>query len=214
MKLTSVSKKIANRVHSTLFNQNTDYKGLSFNTDITTAHLGGNVRQGDPFTYCPRVWTYLVKRFAVNSVLDLGSGLGFAAHFFHTMGQKVIAVDGLISNVENAIFPTICHDLARGPVRTKVDLVHCHEVVEHIDETHLENLLESLCTGKFLTMTHAMPGQDGYHHVNLQPPEYWISHLQRFGLIVIPEDTKRIRDLAALDGAVYMQRSGLVFGRR
>lgn len=49
-------------------------------------HLGGNLWQGDPWTFAPRVWRYMIDRFAVNSVLDIGSGRGHAAHWFHRAG--------------------------------------------------------------------------------------------------------------------------------
>jgi hypothetical protein len=60
-------------------------------------------------------------------------------------------------------------------------------------------------------MTHALPGQAGYHHVNLQPPEYWIQKLEAKGGRLLQEDTDRVRKLAAADGAIYMQNTGLVF---
>ena len=31
------------------------------------------------------------------------------------------------------------HDLTKGPVVARVDLVHCQEVVEHIEERYLDN---------------------------------------------------------------------------
>jgi hypothetical protein len=34
-------------------------------------------------------------------------------------------------------------------VETRVDLVHCHELVEHIEETFLDNVLASPMCGKY-----------------------------------------------------------------
>jgi hypothetical protein len=132
-------------------------------------------------------------------------------HFFRKKGLKVVAVDGLKQNVEKSLHPAIQIDLTISSVKTKVDLVHCQEVVEHIDEKFLENLLMSLSCGKILLMTHALPGQGGYHHVNLQPAEYWISNLLRYNFCVLVEDSNRVRKLAGQDGAIYMAQSGLVF---
>jgi hypothetical protein len=95
-----------------------------------------------------------------------------------------------------------------------VDLVHCQEVVEHIDPIHIGKLLHSLSCGKFLVMTHAFPGQGGHHHVNEQPSEYWIQALANYGLELLPEETKRVRELAKVDAAIFMQISGLVFINR
>jgi hypothetical protein len=178
--------------------------------NLDTPHLGGNIRSGDPHTFAPSVWDYVLRRFCIQSVLDLGSGLGYSSSYFFKSGCKVLAVDGLESNCRNASYPTLEFDLTKGKINTKVDLVHCQEVVEHIEEKYLDNLLGSMCTGQFILMTNALPGQGGYHHVNEQPTEYWISHFTRLGYVVLHEDTLRIRRLAEVDGAIYLARTGLL----
>jgi SAM-dependent methyltransferase len=174
-------------------------------------HLGGNIRFGDLNTFCPKVWDYVIDRFGIESVMDLGSGLGHAAHYFFGRGLRVVAVDGLTENVQGAIFPTVLHDLTKGPVETRVDLVHCQEVVEHIDEEHLENLLSSLTCGRYILMTHAVPDQGGHHHVNCQPTEYWIDHLARRGCQLLVDDSNRVRVFAGADNAPYMAATGVLF---
>jgi len=71
----------------------------------------------------------------------------------------------LRASVEVSLYPAIQHDLTKGAVFARVDLVLCQEVVEHIEEKYLENLLDSFATGKYVLMTHAVPGQGGHHHV-------------------------------------------------
>jgi SAM-dependent methyltransferase len=190
------------------------YQGLKAVASAAEEHLGGNIREGDPFTFSPTVWKYITDRFAVKSVLDLGSGLGYSANYFYRLGMQVVAVDGLRENVAGAIYPTLKFDLAIGAVECNVDLVHCQEVVEHIDEAHLENLLRSLACGKFVLMTHALPGQGGYHHVNEKPTEYWVGHMARHNCVVLEEDTKRIRRLASEDGALFLARTGMLFANK
>lgn len=190
------------------------YDGLRGVSDDAQAHLGGNVVEGDPFTYAPLVWDYLIRRFAVQSVLDLGSGMGYSAAYFYNAGIKVIAAEGLEQNCESAVFPTILCDMTLAPVKCKVDLVHCQEVVEHIEEVYLDNLIKSLCCGKYVLMTNALPGQGGHHHVNEQPTEYWIEKMSQYGCEVLLEDSNRIRELAAQDGAIYLAKTGLVLANR
>ena len=190
------------------------YQGLINIEDASNPHLGGNHKEGDPFTYCPSVWHYVIHRFSIKSVLELGSGLGYASHFFHKQGLQVIAVDGLKSNVENAVYPTTQVDLAKSSVFCRVDLVHCQEVVEHIEEKYLDNLLASLTCGKFILMTNALPGQGGYHHVNEQPTEYWIKLLNKRNCELLVEDTNRIRQLATNDKAIYLARTGILMANR
>src|ERR1700722_16698995 len=188
-----------------------NYQGLQHASSALASHLGGNIRGGDPFTFCPSVWEYVINRFAVMSVLDIGSGCGDAAAWFYRKGLQVIAVEGMDENISNSLYPAIKQDLTIGPIVTKVDLVHCQEVVEHIDEKYLENLLASLATGRVVLMTHALPGQGGYHHVNEQPSDYWVNHLSRIGGSFLQEDPARIRALAKADGGVYMEQTGMVF---
>jgi SAM-dependent methyltransferase len=174
-------------------------------------HLGGNVLQGDSWTFAPNTWRYVIDRFAVSTVLDVGAGLGHAAHWFHKAGCQVVAMDGLPTNVNRAIFPVVQHDITNGPFKCPVDLVHCQEVVEHIEKKYIEELLTTLCNGKVIIMTHGEPGQPGHHHVNCQPSTYWIEKLDARGWEFLPEDTRRIRLVAANEGAHHLARSGLVF---
>jgi SAM-dependent methyltransferase len=190
------------------------YEGTTKVEARDAPHLGGNIREGDPFTFCPRVWDYVIDRFCIESMMDLGSGVGTAARYFFKRGVRAIAIDGLAANVAMSCYPAICHDLTKGPVVSSVDLVHCHEVVEHIEQQYLGSLLASLACGRIILMTHAQPGQGGHHHVNLQPATYWIEHISARGYNLMADDTERIRELARQDGAVYMQSTGMLFHRR
>jgi SAM-dependent methyltransferase len=190
------------------------YQGLIAATDSQQSHLGGNIIEGDPFTFAPSVWNYLIERFAVRSVLDLGSGKGYSSFYLSKRGLDVIAVEGLKENVKASLYPAILFDLTQAAVFCKVDLVHCQEVVEHIEEKYLDNLLQSLACGRFIVMTNALPGQDGYHHVNCQPTEYWIDKLKAYNCEVLIEDTERVRKLAEKDNAKYLAKTGLVLANR
>lgn len=187
------------------------YTGLQGVEIAQEAHLSGNIREGDPNTFAPRVWRYLLERFAVRSVMDLGSGIGYAADWFYKQGCQVVAIEGLKENCAAALYPTVQWDLTRGAISCAVDLVHCQEVVEHIEEEFIDNLIASLANGRFILLTHALPGQAGYHHVNLKPPEYWISHMRRFGCVLLEEDTKRVREFATQDTARFLAASGMIF---
>jgi hypothetical protein len=187
-----------------------NYAGLTNLANQAMPHVGGNIREGDPYTFAPSVWNYVIERFCPKSVLDIGSGLGHASEFFHSKGLRVLAVEGDPSNVAGSMYPAIQFDLTRGAVNARVDLVHCQEVVEHIEERYLDNLLDSMCAGRYILMTNALPGQGGHHHVNEQPTEYWVKHLAMRGCRVLVEDTNRIRRLAAADGAIYLAQTGLL----
>jgi uncharacterized protein (DUF1330 family) len=63
-------------------------------------------------------------------------------------------------------------------------------------------------------MTHAVPGQKGWHHVNCQPSEYWINHLSSRGYELLEDDSKTIQKLSASDGGKHIARNGMVFKRK
>jgi hypothetical protein len=188
--------------------------GYDFVQNAELPHVGGNIWQGDPATFAPRAWAYMLERFAARTVLDLGSGRGHAANWFASKGARVVAIDGDPANVNGALYPTVLHDLTTGPIRCRVDLVHCQEVVEHIEEIHLPSLLGTMASGDVILMSHAEPGQPGHHHVNCQPGEYWIGKLAAHGFNWLQIDTDRVRKMASDDGAWHLARSGLVFARR
>lgn len=177
-------------------------------------NLGGNCLEGDPYTYSPGVWSYLIDRFCITSMLDVGSGLGHCADFFFRRNIKAICFDGLDFNVEKCLYPTIKWDLTKGPFKVKVDLVHCQEVVEHIDQEYVQNLIDTLKCGHYICMTHAVPYQGGHHHVNCQPTEYWIDIMKKNNCYLLSEDTERVREIASRDKSGYLVSTGLVFCNR
>jgi hypothetical protein len=63
-----------------------------------TPHLGGAIKVGDPYTYCPAAWDYVISRFCIRSILDLGSGSGNVSYYFHKAGMQVVALEGLPAN--------------------------------------------------------------------------------------------------------------------
>ena len=188
-------------------------EGLQNIVDATDPTLGGNINHGDPFTFAAPVWDYLMDRFAVSSILDVGSGQGHCAAYCARKGRYVIAIDGLKANMARAVHPTVLHDLRKGPFVAQVDLVYCQEVVEHIEESYIDSLIATLANGGVVAMTHALPDQPGHHQVNCQPSTYWIDHMSRAGYALLKDDTERIRVMAKQCGAVYFAASGLVFGR-
>jgi SAM-dependent methyltransferase len=173
-------------------------------------HLGGNIYEGDELTFTPECWSYVLSQYKIKSVLDVGSGRGFAAKWFSDRNLDVTAIDGLEDNIKSAIYPTELVDLTKDSYSKSVDLVNCVEVVEHIYQEYLENLLDAICCGKYLLMTHAVPGQRGYHHVNCQPQEYWVNHVESRGYRFLEEQTNNIRKLH-LNVEYGIGKTGLFF---
>lgn len=191
------------------------YKEGIIDTDFP--HLGGNSVGIHKSTYCTKSWDFIIKKYNIKSVLDVGSGRGHAAKWFKENGLESIAIEGLKDNVKNAVYPSICIDLTKQSYITNVDLVNCIEVVEHIEEKYINNLLDTICCGKYIFMTHAVPGQDGHHHVNCQPKEYWIEYLESRGFVESIVDSTKIKELAGnahhiSDTGIFLIRKDLCAG--
>jgi 2-polyprenyl-3-methyl-5-hydroxy-6-metoxy-1,4-benzoquinol methylase len=185
--------------------------------DKDKPHLGGNQPRIMKSSYVPNSWKYILDHYDIKTALDIGGGFGFCTKWFIDQGVDCTLVDGLEYNVTNGVASDngIVHDLQDGPVNhEEVDLVVCIEVVEHVKEEYLKNLLDSLALGKYILMTFATPGQAGWHHVNCQPEKYWLDHLSKYGYSVLQKDQNQIRNLARKEGGTHIQRSGLFLSRK
>lgn len=174
---------------------------------------------GDPHSWTPYMWSELVRKNNINSVLDVGSGLGYSAAWFRIMGLDVTAIDGLPFNVKNAVYPTIEHDLTQGPFITEggYDLVWSCEVAEHIDEKYIDFFLQTVTNCKVLAMTAAPPEDGGHHHVNCRNIEYWIEKIEKdYGMKYNHIQTVTLQRIAYAYGPrsdSHFKRNGMIFCR-
>lgn len=172
-------------------------------------HVGGCNIYGDPATECPKMWKYLVDSLNIKSVIDVGCGFGFHTKYFkEILGCEVLGIEGSEKVVELSLLPSdiIWHDYTAGPyVPNKIyDLCWTIEFVEHVEHTFVQNFVDTFKKCRYLAMTHGLPGQAGYHHVNCQPPEYWINILQNNGFVVDNDLTSTCRRLSAIDCDDYI----------
>ena len=177
-------------------------------------HLGGYVEGGDPATHYPEMWRWIVESFTVQSVIDIGCADGQALDFFAGLGCRVLGVEG-VPQAKPAIAR---HDYTLGPYRPadSFDLGWCCEFVEHVRAEFVPNFLATFgAVRSLLLLTHAFTGQDGYHHVNCQPSDYWIERVEGVGFRFDPALTAECRTRAAANPNPYNHfvRSGLVFRR-
>ena len=175
-------------------------------------HLGGYGIGGDPATYYPELWEWTVREFGIRSVVDIGCGDGQSTKFFKGLGPRVLGIDGVPQHdpeIEH-------HDYSTGPLvlTQPFDLGWCCEFVEHVASDCVENFLATFrAVEKVLLLTHAFPGQDGYHHVNCQPTEYWVERVTSIGFVWDEALTNKTRELARLNQNPFnhFARSGLAF---
>lgn len=188
---------------------------------VKDGHLGGYIQGGDPGTWCPHLWNWLVDQFSVQSVLDVGCGEGHSTRYFRDLGCDALGIDGCAQAVAENVVPGQVwqHDLCQGPYGTEqpVDLVWSCEFLEHIDERYLSHVLQTFANArKVVAVTHAFPGQeDGHHHVNCRSSRYWIQHIESLGFTCDVQRTLAARRISLADyrGINHFARSGLVFVR-
>jgi Methyltransferase domain len=175
-------------------------------------HLGGYWKGGDPNTFCPELWQSVVKEYGVTSVIDVGCGEGHSTKFFSELGLTARGIEGGALAFKHSVVPhlTVRHDYTKGPYvpDREFDLVWCCEFVEHVEERYVANFLATFSVARYCLMTHAFPGQTGYHHVNCQPAEYWIARLAAVGFRYDEAVTARLRSLTT---AKHVTRSLLFF---
>jgi hypothetical protein len=172
---------------------------------ITPPHLGGHnneTNMDEP------ILDYLIARYAPKSFLDVGCGPGGMVAAARKRGLVALGIDG-----DNSVKPDVLHDYTKGPMERTLDLpspvlVWCVEFVEHVKEAYLLNVLDTFRRADVLFLTHALPGQGGYHHVNEQLPEYWIDAMDKIGFGIEKKATTDSRSVAI---NTYTKRSGLAF---
>ena len=173
-------------------------------------HVGGCSIYGDPATEHPKMWKYLADTLGIKSVIDVGCGFGFHLKYFkEILGLDVLGIEGSSKVVDICFLPNdiISHDYTNGSyIPEKVyDMCWCIEFVEHVEEKYRENFIDTFKKCKYLAMTHGMPNQAGYHHVNCQSPEYWVGLLQKHGFTLLDDLTSIARNIANVDCEDYIK---------
>lgn len=177
---------------------------------VTDGHLGGYLPGGDPATWFPDMWTWLVSDFGVKSVLDVGCGDGSAVDYFTSLGIPALGVEGIPQD-----HPRIeQHDFAEGPWPSwnhyfRFDLVWCCEFVEHVEERFIPRFLPAFQTAPIVLLTHAEPGQPGYHHVNCRSADYWEGVMMGISYKLDPDLTAKTRELAAKNTFTWEDEQGV-----
>lgn len=181
--------------------------------DPSRPHLGGNIAGGDPRTLSTGVWELLLDRLRPRSVIDVGCGEGHALDWFRLRGLETFGVDGLPANIARVQHPAALHDLTQGPHlgSLRFDLCWCCELVEHVEERFVMNVVKTFRLARTVAMTAAPPGQTGHHHVNCRDEGYWIRLMEQSGFNLLPGLTHDCRKAA---GDTYFKTSGLVFARK
>jgi Methyltransferase domain len=181
------------------------------NRMVEAGHLGGYQPGGDPAAMCPDLWRWFVGKFGIRSVIDVGCGDGAALDAFAELlgSENVLGVEGVPQDHPRIV----CHDYTTGPYvpDREFDLCWSAEFVEHVEEEFVPNFLATFAAAHHVAMTHGVPGQPGYHHVNCQPPVYWEERLGDVGFLLLPNVTVEAMRMCAPES--YFAKTGMIFAR-
>lgn len=169
---------------------------------VQRGHLGGcylNNNNGDLGSWAPPLWDRLIDFTNAKSIVDVGCGGGYSLKYFIDKGLDGLGIDGLEEVLQHSPVSEriVIHDYTKGEyvLNCDVDLAWSCEFVEHVEEKYKENFMKTFDRCKYIGITHATPGQDGYHHVNCQHADYWINSFSDHGFDYLEQESKEMRNL-------------------
>ena len=147
----------------------------------------------------------------INSVLDLGCGMGDYSMVLHLNMFKVLAYDG------NPHTPKLTNGLGEiadlsqpFDCGLEMDAVLSLEVGEHIPAQFEPVFIDNVCRSKpkMIVLSWAIPKQPGDGHVNCRSNEYIISQLEQRGYKHNNQHSQTLRDASSLP---WFQKTIMVF---
>lgn len=173
-------------------------------------HLGGhagmtNIDLG--------VFEAICVKYKPASFLDIGCGPGGMLRIAQDRGLKAKGIDGDWT-LDFSGLDVLVHDFTSGhpPLSEEYDLGWCVEFLEHVEEKYLENIAPTFQACRYLWVTHALPGQVGWHHVNCRSAQYWRKVFERWGF-AIEKQNERYRMRSTMKGK-YSRRTGMLLMRK
>jgi len=138
-----------------------------------------------------KVLPILMQLTDINSVIDVGCGLGTWLSVFNELGvEDIIGMDGSWVNRERLYIKKekfIETDLENPiEISRKFDLAMSLEVAEHLSESNAENFVKYLTNLSHMVLfSAAIPNQGGTNHINEQWPDYWINLFKKNDFYVL-----------------------------
>jgi SAM-dependent methyltransferase len=188
---------------------------MTFKLNLTNnglpMHLGGHEEE----THLDEgVLDFLINTVGIKSMVDIGCGPGGMVELARSKGLEVLGVDGDFV-VNRNIDDVVIHDYQVAPYvpEKSYDLAWTVEFVEHIEEQYIRNFVSTMDKCKYVLMTHAFPGQPGWHHVNCQTTEYWVHIMNAFGYSVHVDWTNAIRAASTMTERYIREQSLFLINR-
>jgi len=178
---------------------------------VKQGQLGGYVAGGHPATFFPKLWTHVVQKYNIKSVLDLGCGGGDSTKFFQNLGCTVLGIDGIEDATRTTLTLINNYNESSALTDQQFDLCVCSEFAEHIYAENQHLFLKDFTHAKYILFNAATPGQaaedlangfDSHHHVNERSVTYWIKHIERVGFTFDFNESMELRKIAFEDALI------------
>jgi len=175
-------------------------------TEKLPNHLGGHFG----YTNMDEGAIKYLNNIGMKTLLDIGCGPGGISKFAKSIGIDSISIDG-----DWNMKPDILHDYTTGPLKLDkiYDIGWSCEFLEHVEEKFLDNIFETFKCCKKIACTHAIPGQQGHHHVNCKDDKYWIDKFKKYGFILNIKQTEELRKSSSMK-ANFVRNTGMIFDKK
>jgi SAM-dependent methyltransferase len=147
---------------------------------------------------------FIVKRFGIKTVVDVGCGPGGMVAAARDMGLEAVGIDG-----DPALTVDILHNFDDGPLEIEpFDLAWSIEFLEHIEEKYLDNVFSVFANCKYVFCTHNF--RPGRWHQNCRDNVYWVHKFQEHGFTYDPAITRAIKKCSTMDRE-FIRETGTFF---
>ena len=164
-------------------------------------HLGGFTEM-DLEGISPSVWKFMIEKYGVHSLLDVGCGRGISTLWFLRHGVDVLCVEGSHDAVERTMLPNpdsqiVEHDFSRGPwwPEKTYDALWAVEFLEHVSLHNQFNYIATFRKAALIFVTSSRWG--GWHHVEVHEDDWWIGKLESFGFRYNANMTEVVRAIVS-----------------
>ena len=141
---------------------------------------------------------HLIIKNGWMDAIDIGCGTGYYTKLFQDNGVPCDGYDGNPNTPETSHGLGSVADFALPILGEQKDLVLCLEVGEHVPKKYEQTLLDNITnhSKKAIILSWAVPGQDGFGHVNCQTNDYIIDQIEKRGFRYSFNDTTFLRTRA------------------
>jgi hypothetical protein len=200
--------KIFDESNDPSLQKNYNFKNYKENNLDLPIHLGGHY---DISNLDTGLFDYLKTKYNIESMLEIGCGLGKQVDYAVEQGVESVGVDGDYTVTRSQNNFVICDLTQSVPEFNRTfDLVWSVEFVEHLHEKFIHNYMKLFQLGSYAVITHAFPGQKGHHHVNCQQSIYWIDVFYDYGFVYDPNVTREMKKYSNMQYP-WIQNGGLFF---